>query len=301
LAERNKPKARPPLACEITAEHVVAARVNAAHDAVESVAVKPFAAGAVAPNLLNANVTNGDALRQAISDAFTTVGTHSRDVAVVLPDAAVRVVLLDFDALPDRAQDALPIVRFRLKRVLPFDVERAAISYERQATNGVVQVLAAVAQSSVLEEYEQAFRDIGFSPGVVLPSILAALGPVEGSEPTLVIKAEPGTLALAIVDQGELRLVRTIEDVQTADLTGERLAEDIYASLVFFQDTYGTGVQRVLLGGSVQLSRVRGPLEQAIGIDVQELVTSAYLGASFSGDSLPRAALAGVVGALIAR
>ncbi len=36
-------------------------------------------------------------------------------------------------------------------------------------------LVAAVALQSVVEEYEAAFRDEGFDPGVVLPSMAAAL------------------------------------------------------------------------------------------------------------------------------
>jgi type IV pilus assembly protein PilM len=301
VAQKSKPKARPPLACEITAERVVAARAARSHEAIEAVAGRSLPAGAVSPNLMNTNVPQALELRDAISDALGRVRAGSHDVAVVLPDSAVRVVVLDFETLPDRDQDAAPLIRFRLKRVLPFDVERAAVSYQRQRTNGAVQVLAAVAQSSVIEEYEQAFRAAGYNPGIVLPSILAALGPVEEGAPTLVVKVERGILSLAIVDHGELRLVRTIEDANTTTITGERLAEDIYASLVFFQDTYGTSVDRVLLGGSIDVERMREPLQQAVGVRVADVVGPEHMAPSISGDSLPRAALAGVVGALLVK
>ena len=36
--------------------------------------------------------------------------------------------------------------------------------------------VAAVALASVIEDYEAAFRDAGYSAGVILPSMLAALG-----------------------------------------------------------------------------------------------------------------------------
>ena len=39
-----------------------------------------------------------------------------------------------------------------------------------------MRVVAAVALASVIEDYESAFREAGFNPGVVLPSTLAALG-----------------------------------------------------------------------------------------------------------------------------
>jgi Tfp pilus assembly PilM family ATPase len=41
-------------------------------------------------------------------------------------------------------------------------------------------VVAAVALASVVEDYETAFQQAGFSPGVVLPSMLAALGATRG-------------------------------------------------------------------------------------------------------------------------
>jgi len=40
------------------------------------------------------------------------------------------------------------VVRFRLKKSLPFDVEKAALSYDVQRNNGSVQVVAAVSPAS---------------------------------------------------------------------------------------------------------------------------------------------------------
>ncbi len=59
-----------------------------------------------------------------------------RDVIGVLPDAAVRVVLLDFDTLPAKPEEAEGVVRFRLKKSLPFDVEKAKVSYHAQPSPG---------------------------------------------------------------------------------------------------------------------------------------------------------------------
>ena len=62
---------------------------------------------------------------------------------MIVPDAAVRVLLLDFDELPAKPVEALPVVRFRLKKLLPFDADDAAISYQVMATaKGSLQALA---------------------------------------------------------------------------------------------------------------------------------------------------------------
>ena len=111
-----------------------------------------------------------------IRETLNSLGSHSRDVIALLPDAAVRVVLLDFETLPSNRQEAEGVVRFRLKKSLPFDVEKAKVSYHAQPANDAVRVVAAVALTTVIEEYESAFLQAGYSPGVVLPSMLAALG-----------------------------------------------------------------------------------------------------------------------------
>ena len=67
-------------------------------------------------------------------DTLGQLSGRSRDVIALLPDAAVRVVLLDFETLPTKPQEAEGVVRFRLKKSLPFDVEKAKISYHTQTS-----------------------------------------------------------------------------------------------------------------------------------------------------------------------
>jgi hypothetical protein len=44
---------------------------------------------------------------------------------------------------------------------------------------------------------------------------------------------------------------------------------------------------------------MRAPLQEAVGVRVADVVAPEFLAPGFAGDALPRAALAGVVGALI--
>jgi len=58
--------------------------------------------------------------REALREVLDEVAGRSKDVIAVLPDAAARVMLLDFDTLPPNAREADGVVRFRLKKSLPF-------------------------------------------------------------------------------------------------------------------------------------------------------------------------------------
>jgi type IV pilus assembly protein PilM len=266
---------------------------------VEYYTARSLPPATVAPGLAPGNVLAAGALRDAIAGALSAAGGRSRDVVAVLPDAAVRVVLLDFETLPERAADAAAIVRFRLKKSVPFDVEHAALSYQARRANGSVKVVAAVANAAVVAEYEAAFRDAGYNPGVVVPSTLAALGLVEAAAPTMVVKVEAASITVAIVHRDELALFRTLEKSAGPGITGAQLAEDVYPSAVFFQDTYGARIEHVLLAGVAPLEQVASAIEQHTGARVEELVTARRVGSSLSGDGVPRALLAGVAGALV--
>jgi type IV pilus assembly protein PilM len=213
---------RPRLACEVRAEGVVAARAEDASAVLEAVARVPLADSVVIPhthvgdadgNGAASAVIGRAALVSAVRTALEQVGQRAHDVTLVVPDAAVRVLLLDFDELPAKAAEALPVVRFRLKKLLPFDADDAAVSYQVMASGkGMVQVLAVAMPRDVLAEYESIVREAGFEPGAVLPSTLAALaGLAEGERPMLVVNASREGVTTAIVKGSLLLLHRTVD------------------------------------------------------------------------------------------
>lgn len=292
----NTPK--PKLACEIAADRVLAGRFADNGGGLEVCAARELAPGSVVPDLIEGNLRQRDAVRAGIEAALGGVAGRSKDVIAVVPDAAVRVMLVDFDTLPSDEEEALGVVRFRLKKSLPFDVDKAKVSFHAQKVNDEVKVVAAVGLASVIEDYEAAFRDAGFSPGVVLPSMLAALGAADGKRPTLVVKVDAHTTSIAILSNDQLQLFRTLENPRGVTITGEQLAEDVYPSVVFFQDTYHLNIERIYVAGLPESGGATPALRAQTGAEVQDLVASSQLGAS-TGGPVPRWRMAGVVGALI--
>ena len=292
----NTPK--PKLACEIAADRVLAGRLTDNGGGLEACAARELAPGSVVPDLVENNLRQRNAVRAGIEEALGGVAGRSKDVIAIVPDAAVRVMLVEFDTLPSDHEEALGVVRFRLKKSLPFDVEKAKVSYHAQKVNDEVRVVAAVALASVIEDYEAAFRDAGFNPGVVLPSTLAALGAADAKKPTLVIKVDAHTTSIAILNEDQLQLFRTLENTRGVTITGEQLAEEVYPSVVFFQDTYHLNIERIYVAGLPESGGAAPALRAQTGAEVQELVSSAQLGAT-AGGSVPRWRMAGVVGALI--
>jgi type IV pilus assembly protein PilM len=216
---------RPRLAVEVRAEGVVAARAEDAAALLTSVARVDLATGAVAPGLKAGNLVDKTSVTAAVKKALDAVSGRGssdraergagrlRDVTLVVPDSSVRVLFLDFDQLPTKAVEALPLVRFRLKKLLPFDADDAMVSYQVMSNEkGTIKLLAVAIPKAVLEEYEAMVLAAGYQPGAVLPSTLAALaGLEETSSPMLVVNAGLGSVTTAIVQAGVLLLHRSVD------------------------------------------------------------------------------------------
>jgi type IV pilus assembly protein PilM len=216
---------RPRLAVEVRAEGVVAARAEDATALLTSVARVDLASGALAPGLKPGNVVDKTCVSLAVRKALDAVSGRGssdraergagrlRDVTLVVPDSAVRVLFLDFDQLPTKTVEALPLVRFRLKKLLPFDADDAMVSYQVMSNEkGTIKLLAVAIPKAVLEEYEAMVLAAGYQPGAVLPSTLAALaGLEETTSPELVVNAGLGSVTTAIVQAGVLLLHRSVD------------------------------------------------------------------------------------------
>src|SRR5690349_7370696 len=110
--KRSHQSARPKLACEIAPDRVIAGRASDSGHVLELCSTSELAPGCVVPDLTESNLRERHSVINAVREALENVGGRSRDVIAVPPDAAVRVVLLDFETLPDKREEAEEVVRF---------------------------------------------------------------------------------------------------------------------------------------------------------------------------------------------
>jgi type IV pilus assembly protein PilM len=315
---------RPRLACEIAAEGVTAARALTAEGPVDSVARVPLAPGAVMPGLKPGNLADRVAVIAAIRRALESIdvrpNSRGADLTIIVPDAAVRVLLLDFDALPPKLTEALPIVRFRLKKLVPFEVDDAMVSFQvMSSSKSNVRVLAVAMPRDILGEYETAVREAGFEPGAVLPSTLSALASVAAPEPSLVVNAGTTGVTTAITRDGVLLLHRSV-DLQPAaagvdptipvqlqqlsvdEITSE-IAQAVSVAVAYYEDTLSMPPSIILSAGALSADALHRVLSgngysEAEAVRVRELIDASTLAAGAVTGSIPRGSLAGVAGAL---
>jgi type IV pilus assembly protein PilM len=234
------PGARPRLACEIRPEGVIAGYAAAGKRAAQEtvLAFAPLSEGALTPGLKTPNLADRTAVVAALESALGATNARDRDTTLVIPDAAARVLLLDFDTLPARRQEALSVVKFRLRKMVPFDVETAAVSYQVMAQKEAhMSTLVTVIPGEVLEEYEGALREAGYEPGAVLPSTLAAAAGLSSENAALMVNHAHGSVTTAVTHGNEMLLHRTMDLPAEENAREEEMAQAVITTLAWYEDT----------------------------------------------------------------
>lgn len=241
----------PPLVVEIAGQHVAAARWGNTRGHLDGLAVEPLPLGAIMASTVETNVTQPDAVRSALRRVFGRVPANGAQVALLVPDPCVRVFILPFDNLPRRYDEALPLMRWRLKKSVPFDVDETVVSWMRQTgRDGNLEVVIAVARQVIIREYEQIIESLGAHAGVVLSSTLAALPLLEERGATLLVRLCGKMMTTVIVNGPNLCVYRGTEmRAEAALLDPQAMLEEIFPAVAYYQDSWGTPIDRARLAG----------------------------------------------------
>lgn len=295
----SQTQGRPPAAVELAPEGALAA-ASPGPGQPPVYAFEPLPPGALIAGIGEQNLRDPGAVAAAIRAALDQVSPRTHAVTLVLPDTAVRVFILDFDALPGNAAEAVPILRFRLRKMVPFDVEHAALSYQiLSESKDECKVLAAVIPANILAEYEAAVHKAGYEPGAVLPASLAALAAVDSTEAVLIANLGYLVLTTSVTSGQDLLLYRTLD---LPEDPRERLLEvqrGVAVAAAYYEDRLGARPRVLhyagLATGSHSPAEDFGRWLDDPELTVADLAPRPDLGAT---TSLGNLSLAGVNGAL---
>jgi type IV pilus assembly protein PilM len=288
---------RPPVAVELAPEGVLAASLPGPGQS-PVYAFEPLPPGSLLPGIGEPNLRAPEAIAAAIRTALGQVSPRTRSVTVILPDTVVRVFVLDFDSLPPKPAEAFPILRFRLRKMVPFDVEHAGISYQvLSETKTECKVLAAVIPGAILAEYEAAVRAAGYEPGSVISASLAAL---ESSDSTKALDAIMGAnlsaiaLTTFIMNGNSLLLYRTVDLPLDPAQRVEEVQRGIAVAAAYFEDKLlvrPTRLHYAGIGEADNFARVIGDPE----LEVIDLAPRLEIGATTPLGNLSIAPLTGAL------
>jgi len=236
------------------------------------VSFQPLEAGVLRVNPLHDNILRPEEFSRAVARLIPPNGSRKqRRVALILPDFCARVTVLDFDTLPSDPHEQEALIRFRIKKTLPFDVDSAVVSFSAQSRSGngkKYDVVVAAIAMEVAARYEAPFRQAGCHPGFVTVSALAALSlsdEVNGKEnPVLFAKRTDSVLSLSVIHQGNLRFFRCLE-LETGE--SQEILDIFFPTFAYIQDELSTQPQLIRMCGFPLVSATpREGWESALGV-----------------------------------
>jgi len=295
----------PPLAIEVSPERVAVARWSRT-GSLDGFAVEILPAGAIVPSAVETNIVNIAAVRSAVASAIDRLRGRDEDVAMILPDPVIRVFVQHFEEFPRSPQEAVPMLRWKLKKSVPFEADETLISYMRQSPReDGVDVVTALARLRIIREYESLAEGVGLRPGVVLSSSLAAVSLLDEEKPTLLARVSGSALTTVIVRDGVLCGYRCTElPARGLDLTPQMLLEEIFPVAAYYQDTWQEGIRSVRVAGmGSRLHEFVPPLEGEFHCQVTSLLHSAVAEGRIKEDarSLANRELEGLIGWMLQR
>jgi len=206
----------------------------------------PLRPGVLSPSPVRENILDAPAFADAVNHLTPAGGRGRRRTVLILPDNSVRIAVLDFDKFPDKEDERRPLINFRLRKSVPFDIDEAALSYFPQPGN---KILVALSPAGIIDRYEAPFRAAGWHPGLITVSSLAMLDLLPGTGSVVLAHLSPGVLTIIAMSGGVATITRSVEiGEETSDPLDEVIAA-LYPTLAYIEDQTHTRPEKLYVAG----------------------------------------------------
>jgi type IV pilus assembly protein PilM len=198
--------------------------------------------------MLEPNILDEEAFVKAVESGLLRAGLGGRKrMALSVPDVLARIAVMEIPNPPRSTAELVELLKFRMKKSLPFDVERARVAFQRLPGSSPA-FLTGVMHEAVASQYEEVFSRLGLHVGFFVPSsvsLLQLLRPVAfrelppGSD-YFFVNAERDYFSVSLVRGGDVpALVRTLglSGNGTARIYGEDdLLQEIIPTAIYYRE-----------------------------------------------------------------
>jgi type IV pilus assembly protein PilM len=211
--------------------------------------VAPLAPGLLHFHMLEPNILDEEGFARTIENALLRAGLGGRKrVALSVPDHLARIALMELPDPPRSTAELVEFLKFRMKKSIPFDVERARVAFERLPGKAPT-FLTGVMHEAVVSQYEDVFTRLGLQVGLVIPSsvsLLQLLRPVARREllpgaDYFLVNVERDYFSISLVrDRDVPALTRTLglsaEDGVARIYGEEDLLQELIPTAIYYRE-----------------------------------------------------------------
>ena len=210
---------------------------------VERVAHAPFPPDTLLASLREQNILDPGSFVTTLASAYGQLLCRSAMVAVSLPDTVSRIVLLDLEERFKSRAEALDLIRWKLKKNIPFDSADTHLDYQQLAVreNGDLALLVAIVSRAVISQYEDLIVKAGLSPVRIdfnTFNICRLFDRRLSLQDRCILVAFYGsTLSIVAFSQGIPEFIRS-KDLSGAQATDSRVYMEITSSLLVYKERF---------------------------------------------------------------
>lgn len=247
----------PPVAMDIGASQLTVVRLNRdkkqktwsldSHDLVD------LPSDLLESEVFRVQVKSQERFSALLTGALAKEGVKTTAVSLVLPDHLARVALIPFEDLPKSRRELIEMVRWKMKKAVPFKVEDSVVDYQILPPNGskTTTVLAVLMPSGIVDEHDTVFRSQGIHAGLIDLSSFSLMNlyrtiidqEVPSDQDFMLLNVTSMFFAVMVFRSGRLVLYRcktfAFEGVRDAEGDYRMLRRELQASLVYYQEKLG--------------------------------------------------------------
>jgi len=216
---------------------------------------KSLPKGIIRPSLNEKNIVKPEMLKKEFLRVFKKKQAKTKDIALVFPELSQKTFVFSFDALPGSPQEKEQIIRFRIKKRVPFLPEDARISYDLISTDSGIRAVAILTREYIAKEYEEFLAQFGLKVRALVPPAIGLINllNMKLDQNYFLLNLEPDSFSLSSYVNSEFILYR--QKRFGLDLTGsesvQNKVEDVFheveTTLNFIEGSEGKKELRFLI------------------------------------------------------
>jgi type IV pilus assembly protein PilM len=241
---------------------------------LERVAFAPLAPGCLRVSLREANILDPQSFRDTVRNAHNLLLNSGTRLSVTLPDAVGRIMMLDVEGRFKSRAEGLDIIRWKLKKNIPFDIADTHLDYQQLSVreNGDMALMVALVSRTVISQYEELLMAAGFMPARIDFNSFNLYRAFENrlaiQDDLVLITFYDSTLSIMIFADGLLEFQR-FKELSGSLGVDSRVYMEINSSLKVYRDRFPEwGIKQVACVAPPSVAQeFCGMVAEATGVD----------------------------------
>jgi hypothetical protein len=222
----------PHAAFQVSSRYLSGIRVSPNERKLKHHFVLPLPEDLITSSFHKKNIKDSTALENIVQQGIAKLHMTDHKVVLLLPELSQKTFVFAFDSMPVSPKEREQIILFRIKKQIPVLPKDNRLSYTVIKSNAKKRVLATIARSAVVEEFEEVFNRQRLKVRVVgVPSLnLYNLIDSEKDKDFMLIDLERDAFSLLAVTNSEISFYR--QKPITEDFMDQEASTDPWMDIV---------------------------------------------------------------------